>query len=106
MGDPHLPGAEGLIPSYTTPVDSNRSAEAEYFEGHDFKGYDRWQLGTVLALVETLEKPQRQVVEARYWRDASWKDVAAAVGMSVATAQRRHAEAVNWLRFWLCSKDS
>jgi len=64
------------------------------------------ELEQLRRLIEALDKPERLVVEARYWcgepgRNLPWPDVARAVGRSPRTVRTIHARALDELRSWM-----
>lgn len=57
-------------------------------------------------LVAALDKPERLVVEARYWHGKAgsnlpWRDVARTVGHSMRTVRATHTRALDELRSWM-----
>jgi DNA-directed RNA polymerase specialized sigma24 family protein len=64
------------------------------------------ELEQLRRLVDALDKPERVVVEARYWhgepgRNLPWQDVARIVGRGVRTVRETHARALDELRAWM-----
>jgi RNA polymerase sigma factor (sigma-70 family) len=55
----------------------------------------------VRALVEALDKPERSVIEARYWREETWPAIAESLGVTPSKARRIHASALRQLAKWL-----
>ena len=64
------------------------------------------ELEQLRRLVDALDKPERQVVEARYWhgepgKNLPWREVAEIVGKNVRTVRAAHARALDELRSWM-----
>ena len=64
------------------------------------------ELDQLRRLVDALDKPERTVVEARYWRgepgkNLSWPEVALMVGKNPKTVRAIHERALSDLRSWM-----
>lgn len=64
------------------------------------------ELDQLRRLVEALDKPERVVIEARYWqgepgKNLPWLDVSRVTGKSVKTVRAAHARALGELRSWM-----
>jgi hypothetical protein len=55
----------------------------------------------VRAAVEALDKPERMVIEARYWAGDTWTNIAATQGIGIRKAHRLHDAALRELAYWL-----
>lgn len=59
------------------------------------------QRARVRAAVEALDKPERMVIEARYWAGETWANIASTHDISVGKAHRLHDAALRQLAYWL-----
>jgi len=64
------------------------------------------ELEQLRRLVGALDKPERLVIEARYWQgppgnNLPWRDVAEIVGKNPKTVRAMHTRAMNELRSWM-----
>lgn len=76
---------------------ANQALTAEVFGAEDGGGRG----GEAARLVRALETPQRQVIEARIYKDLPWKAVAASLGVNERRAKYLYKLALAELRFWL-----